>query len=135
MEKQLNNKPKKSIKVAYWVSTGLLALFILPGIFFINSPEAQEGTKHLGIPTWLAMEIGIGHFIGGLILILPFIGKRIKEWAYVAIGIKYISALIGHLVVDGLIAMSFAPLVVFGLLLISYITYHQLLKFNKQNKI
>lgn len=135
MENQLNNKPKKYIKVAYWVSTGLLALFILPGIFFINSPEAREGTKHLGIPTWLAMEIGIGHFIGGLILILPFIGKRIKEWAYVGIGIKYISALIGHLVVDGLIAMSFAPLVVFGLLLISYITYHQLLKFNKQNKI
>jgi len=128
MEKQLNNKPKKSIKVAYWVSTGLLALFILPGIFFVNSAEAKQGTEHLGIPTWLAMEIGIGHFIGGLILVLPFIGKRIKEWAYVGCGIKYISAMIGHLAVDGLVAMSFAPLVVFALLLISYLTYHHLLK-------
>ncbi|RZK92292.1 MAG: DoxX family protein [Pedobacter sp.] len=129
MEKPLNNQPKKSIKVAYWVSTGLLALFILPGVFFMNSPEAQEGTKHLGIPQWLALEIGIGHFIGGLILILPFIGKRIKEWAYVGCGIKYISALIGHLAVDGPVAVSFSPLVIFGLLLISYFTYHQLLKF------
>jgi len=129
MEKPLNNQPKKSIKVAYWVSTGLLALFILPGVFFMNSPEAQEGTKHLGIPQWLALEIGIGHFIGGLILILPFIGKRIKEWAYVGCGIKYISALIGHLAIDGPVAVSFSPLVIFGLLLISYFTYHQLLKF------
>ena len=128
MEKQLNNQSRKYIKVAYWVSTGLLALFILPGVFFMNSPQAQEGTKHLDIPTWLAMEIGIGHFIGGLILILPFIGKRIKEWAYVGCGIKYISALIGHLAVDGLVPMSFSPLVVFTLLLISYLTYHQLQK-------
>ncbi|MDQ8005817.1 MAG: DoxX family protein [Pedobacter sp.] len=129
MERTLNNQPKKSIKVAYWVSTGLLALFILPGVFFMDSPEAKQGTEHLGIPTWLAMEIGIGHFIGGLILIVPFIGKRIKEWAYVGCGIKYISAMIGHLAVDGVVAMSFAPLVTFSLLLISYLTYHQLLKY------
>ena len=128
MEKPLNNQPKKSIKVAYWVSTGLLALFILPGVFFMNSPEAKQGTEHLGIPTWLALEIGIGHFIGGLILVLPFIGKRIKEWAYIGIGIKYISAVIGHIAVDGAVPMSFAPLVVFSLLLISYLTYHQLQK-------
>ncbi len=128
MEKMEGNQSKKSIKVAYWVSTGLLALFILPGIFFMNSPEAQEGTKQLGIPTWLAMEIGIGHFIGGLILILPFIGKRIKEWAYVGCGIKYISAVIGHLAIDGFLPMSFSPLVVFALLLISYLAYHQLQK-------
>lgn len=126
MEKPLNNQPKKSIKVAYWVSTSLLALFILPGVFFMDSPEAKEGTRHLGIPEWLAMEIGIGHVIGGLILILPFIGKRIKEWAYVGCGIKYISAVIGHLAIDGFVPMSFAPLVVFTLLLISYIAYHHL---------
>ncbi|SOD11532.1 DoxX family protein [Pedobacter xixiisoli] len=128
MEKPLNNQPKKSIKVAYWVSTGLLALFILPGVFFMDSPEAKQGTEHLDIPQWLAIEIGIGHFIGGLIIVLPFIGKRLKEWAYVGCGIKYISAIIGHLAVDGLVPMSFSPLVVFTLLLISYITYHHLQK-------
>lgn len=42
----------KFITIVYWISTGLLALFILPGIFFINSPMAQEGTKHLGLPNW-----------------------------------------------------------------------------------
>lgn len=129
MEKQLNSKAPKSIRITYWLSTAMLALFILPGVFFMNSAEAQEGTRHLGIPAWLALEIGIGHFIGGLILILPFIGKRLKEWAYVGCGIKYISALIGHLAVDGVVAISFSPLVLFAILLISYLSYHQLIKY------
>ncbi|WP_199139530.1 DoxX family protein [Pedobacter sp. ASV12] len=127
MENQ-TKKPNKTAKIVFWVSTGLLALFILPGIFFMNSPEAVEGTRHLGIPTWLAMEIGIGHFIGGLILILPFFGKRIKEWAYVGCGIKYLSAFIGHLAVDGAVGMSFFPLVVFAVLLTSYISYHKMIR-------
>jgi len=122
----------KIITIVYWISTGLLALFILPGIFFINSPMAQEGTKHLGLPNWFRLELGIGSFIGGLLILLPFVGKRLKEWAYVGLGIVYISALIAHLAVDGIIAMSFTPLVTFAFLLISYLTYHKL-KADKMN--
>ncbi|WP_256007154.1 MULTISPECIES: DoxX family protein [Pedobacter] len=116
----------KTTKIIYWVSTGLLALFILPGIFFMNSPMAKEGTAHLQIPDWLAMTVGIGQFIGGLILIIPGLPVRLKEWGYTALGIVYISALIGHLSVDGPIAASFMPLVTFFVLLISYLTYHKL---------
>jgi hypothetical protein len=87
---------------------------------------AQEGTKHLGLPNWFRLELGIGSFIGGLIILLPFVGKRFKEWAYVALGIVYISAFIAHLQIDGLIPMSFTPLVTFAFLLISYLTYHKL---------
>jgi hypothetical protein len=122
----LTQPNSKFIKIVYWISTGLLALFILPGIFFINSPMAQEGTKHLGLPNWFRIELGIGSFIGGLIILLPFVGKRFKEWAYVALGIVYISAFIAHLEIDGLIPMSFTPLVTFTFLLISYLSYHKL---------
>ncbi len=121
-----SNKSNKMAKIIYWVSTGLLALFILPGIFFMNTPMAIEGTKHLGLPEWFRLELSIGSFIGGLILILPFIGKRIKEWAYVALGIVYISALIAHLSVDGLILKSFIPVVTFGILIVSYVYYHRI---------
>jgi hypothetical protein len=116
----------KTTKIVYWISTGLLALFILPGIFFLTKPFAIEGTKHLGIPYWFHIELGIGKFIGGLILILPLIPKRVKEWAYVALGIDAISATIGHICVDGVIPMSFEPLLVFAILLVSYITFHKL---------
>lgn len=118
-------KPK-SIKIIYWAATGILALFILPGIFFLNSPMAQEGTKHLGFPHWFSMEVGICSFIGGLILVIPGLPPRLKEWNYVALGIIYLSALIAHLSVDGLVGASFMPLVPFALLLISYVYYHKL---------
>lgn len=116
----------KKTKIIYWVSTGLLALFILPGIFFMNSEMALEGTKHLGLPNWLHAEVGIGQFIGGLILIIPIISARIKEWAYVGVGIVYLSALVAHLSVDGFIAMSFMPLVFFVLLIISYVYFRKI---------
>lgn len=116
----------KSTKIIYWISTGLIALFIIPGIFFLNSPQATEGIKHLGLPLWFHYELGIGKFIGGLILLIPFFPKRIKEWAYVALGIDMLSAVIGLTNVDGFVPMSFAPLVTFAILLISNISFHKL---------
>lgn len=115
----------KSTKIIYWVTTGLLALFTLVGSFFMNTPMAIEGTRHLGLPEWFRWELNIGHIIGAFILILP-VGKRIKEWAYVAIGIDYVSALIAHLSVDGAGFMSFTPLITFAILIVSYVCYHRL---------
>jgi uncharacterized BrkB/YihY/UPF0761 family membrane protein len=87
---------------------------------------AIEGTRHLGLPEWFRWEVSIGSFIGGLILVIPMVWKRLKEWNYVAIGIVYVSALIAHLSVDGFTLMSFSPLVTFALLLVSYVYYHKL---------
>ncbi|SEW39163.1 DoxX-like family protein [Chitinophaga sp. YR573] len=118
-----NNKKNK---IVYWITTGLLAAFILPGIFFLNSQMALEGTKHLGLPMWFHWELGIGKFIGGIILILPFFPKRLKEWTYVAFGIDFISAAIGNTAVDGFTPMILSPIIMFVVLLISYLTYHKL---------
>lgn len=116
----------KQNKIIYWISTGLLALFVLPGIFYINSKMALDGTAHLGLPLWFHFELSIGKFIGGLILILPFFPKRIKEWAYVAFGIDVISAFIAVLAVDGATGMWYGPVIFFIILIISYITFHKL---------
>ncbi len=126
METITKNTSIKSTKIIYWITTGLLGLFILPGIFFLNSPAATEGMKHLGMPYWFHIELGIAKFIGGIILVLPMIPKRIKEWAYVAFGIDSLSAAIGLLSVDGAKPMSFMPLVFFVILVISYIYFHKL---------
>ncbi len=120
------SKNSKSTKIIYWITTGIIALFLLPGIFFLNSPQATEGIKHLGMPYWFHIELGIGKFIGALILILPMISNRIKEWAYVALGIDSLSAIVGLLAVDGVQPMSFAPLIFFVILVLSYIYFHKL---------
>lgn len=116
----------KKNKIIYWISTAVLALFILPGIFYIKSKMAMDGTAHLGLPMWFHWELSIGKFIGGLILILPFFPKMVKEWAYVAFGIDCISAFIAIMAVDGATGMWWAPIIVFIILIISYVSFHKL---------
>jgi hypothetical protein len=116
----------KKIKILYWITTAFIALFSMIGVFFMNSPQAMEGTKHLGLPVWFHTELTIGKCIGGLILILPFFPKRLKEWAYVALGIDMLSAVIAMVSVDGFVPMSFSPLIAFAILLTSYISFHKI---------
>jgi hypothetical protein len=116
----------KTTRIIYWVTTAIYALFSISGIFFINNPQAAAGMVHLGIPEWFALELTIGKAIGGIIIIIPMIPARLKEWAYVAFGIDCISATIAFLAVDGAVPKSFSPLIFFVLLLISYITFHKL---------
>lgn len=116
----------KIAKILYWVSTVALALFILPGIFFMNSPMAMEGIAHIGpFPEWFRIESGIAVFLAGLVLIIPKLPSRIKEWAYVGLAITYISAFIGHMSVDGLVFITFTPLITLAILIVSYVTYHK----------
>jgi uncharacterized membrane protein YphA (DoxX/SURF4 family) len=115
----------KGVKITYWITTILLALFILPGIFSINSKLAIDGAHHLLIPEWLRYEVSIAQFIGGLLLIIP-LPKRLKEWGYVGIGIVYISAFIGHVAIDGLGKYAFMALLMFAILLVSYLCYHKM---------
>jgi uncharacterized membrane protein YphA (DoxX/SURF4 family) len=118
----VNNKKNKII---YWISTGLVALFELSGAFFINSEMAKEGTRHLGLPEWFRWELSIGHIIGGILLVVP-VNKRIKEWVYVAFGIDFISATIAYLSVDGFGMNALSPVIMFGILVVSYIYYHKI---------
>lgn len=127
MEAITKNKNSKTTKIIYWVSTGFLALFLLSGIFFINSKMAIEGMHHLSVPEWFRWELSIGHIIAGFLLILP-VGNRIKEWNYVALGIDYISAAIAYISIDGAVITSFIPVVDLAILVVSYISYHKLHK-------
>ena len=117
----------KTTKVIFWISTILVAFATMPAIFFINTPQSTEGMKHLGVPIWLAYEISIGKFIGGLILLLPFFPKKLKEWTYVAIGIDVISAFIAKFYIDGFSdTTTFGPIIAFIFLLTSYLTLNKL---------
>ncbi len=116
----------KKTKLIFWISTGLIALLNISGLFFLNSPQAQEGMKHLGLPNWFHMELTIGKCIGGLIIIIPLIPPRIREWAYVGLGIDTLSAIIALVAVDGFVPMSFSPLIAFIILMISYISFRKI---------
>jgi hypothetical protein len=63
---------------------------------------------------------------GTLVLILPMINSRYKEWAYAGLAFTFISAFISHTAIDGFSFQSFFPLIVFAILMTSYICYHKL---------
>jgi len=131
----------KTTKILYWISTVIICLMSSTAIF-MNSKMAIDGTAHLGIPRYLGLEVSIGQLIGLILLIIPAIPSRLKEWAYVGFGIMYLTAGIGHIVIgnhlDGTIVPSstehndlneaIMAMVFFGLLLVSYFSYHKLQK-------
>ncbi len=117
----------KTTKIIYWVTTGIICLFASTAIF-MNSEMAIEGTKHVGIPRWLGLEISIGQLIGLVLLIVPAVPARIKEWAYVGFGILYISAAVAHIAINDPLGNTIMAIVFFGLLLVSYTSFHKLQK-------
>jgi hypothetical protein len=116
----------KTTKIIYWISTGIICLFSL-GAVQMNSQMAIDGANHLLIPRYLGLEVSIGQLIGLVLLIVPAVPKRFKEWAYVGFGIMYITALVAHIAVgDPFIPFGLMAVVFFGLLLTSYISFHKL---------
>lgn len=116
----------KTTKIIYWVSTGIICLFSL-GAIQMNSQVAIDGANHLLIPRYLGLEVSIGQLIGLVLLIVPAVPARFKEWAYVGYGIMYLTALNAHLAVgDAFVPYGIMPIVFFGLLLTSYFSFHKL---------
>jgi hypothetical protein len=115
----------KTEKIIYWVFTSLFVAFdgLLPALTF-NSKMAIDAIQKLGFPDYFRIELSIGKIIGGVLLILPFIPGRFKEWAYVGFGISLISACIADSIVYGTKEAIF-PVVAFAILLVSYIYYHK----------
>jgi hypothetical protein len=115
----------KTTKIVYWITTSIICLFASSAIF-MNSKMAIEGTTHLGIPRWLGLEISIGQLIGLVLLIIPAIPARLKEWAYVGFGIMYISAAVSHIAMGDPFSNTVMAIVFFGLLLVSYTSFHKI---------
>ena len=109
-------------KIAYWVSTGLLAaLSLFAGFAYLSgSPQAVEGFAHVGYPQQLRIILGIAKPLGAIVLLVPGLPK-LKEWAYAGFTFAWISAFVAHyLAKDG--PKAFTLLILLGLLAISYVT-------------
>lgn len=116
----------KKVKITYWISTILVALMTIPSVFMTNLPSSIEMFNHLGVGAdWFRWELEIAKTLAGIVLILPFINGRIKEWAYVGLGIDFISAVIAISAVDGIAKGS--PILLFAAILaVSYLSYHKI---------
>jgi hypothetical protein len=117
----------KSTKIIYWTTTMLIFLMdgLMPALTS-HTELAKEGIRHLGYPDYFRVMLTVFKVIGALILILPFVKGRYKEWAYAGFGFSFIAAAASHCIVDGFNGQTIFPLVAFAILAVSYIYYHKL---------
>ena len=117
----------KNQKIIFWVTT--VIIFLMEGVmpaFTSQTEMAKEGIKHLGYPEYFGNALVVFKVVGALLLIIPQVPKRIKEWAYAGFAFDFIFASISHFAVDGLNFQSFFPLIILVILLVSYYSYYQL---------
>jgi hypothetical protein len=117
----------KKDKIIFWTTTTLIALFegVMPALTS-QTELAKEGIRHLGYPEYFGNALVIFKVLGVIILMVPQIPKRIKEWAYAGFTFDFIFATISHGVVDGINEQTFFPLMVLAILAVSYYYYHKL---------
>jgi uncharacterized membrane protein YphA (DoxX/SURF4 family) len=109
-------------KVAYWVSTGLLAAVSVFAAFtyLLGSSQTAQEFAHLEYPQQLRIILGIAKLLGAITLVVPGLAK-LKEWAYAGFTFAWISAFVAHyLAKDG--PEAFLPLILLLLLVVSYAT-------------
>ena len=108
-------------KIAYWVTTGLIALMSLFGAYtyLTASPEAVTGFAHVGYPQQLRVLLGVAKLAGAIALVAPGF-PTLKEWAYAGFAFAWIAAAIAHYLA-GDRPEFLMPIALLAVLAISYV--------------
>jgi hypothetical protein len=64
--------------------------------------------------------------LGTLTLIIPQIPRRLKEWAYAGFAFDFLFASISYFAIEGVVFLSFFPLIFLGILTVSYIYFYKI---------
>lgn len=110
--------------IIFWVATTIIILFegVMPLSTVIFSPEnVNAGTKPLGYPDYFAYSLIVCKVLGVIAISVPQIPGKLKEWAYAGFTFSLIFAFISHAIVDKNIGFMLLPLIILGILTLSYI--------------
>lgn len=113
----------KRNKIIFWVATTIIILWegVMPLGSMLFAPETVNmGTKPLGYPDYFAYALIICKVLGVLAISFPKTPTKLKEWAYAGLTFSLIFAFISHAYVDQNIGFMLLPLVVLGILAVSY---------------
>lgn len=115
----------KRTKITYWISTSIVALMMTFSAYsYLTKPEIAAGFHHLGYPDYFRVELAIAKLLGAIMLLAP-VAVRVKEWTYAAFTIVFISAFIAHTASGDPLNYRVMPIIVLGILILSYVTYHR----------
>jgi hypothetical protein len=122
----------KKDKILFWITTTIIFLFEGVMVALTSQTDmAKQGITQLGYPVYFGNMLAVFKVLGTLVLMIPAVPARYKEWAYVGFGIDFIAAFVSLVAVNGFNGMAILPLVFIGILAVSYTSYHKLLAAKK----
>ncbi|MEM9445970.1 MAG: DoxX family protein [Verrucomicrobiota bacterium] len=89
---------KKSNKIIYWISTGLLSALMLmsASVYIIQHETILEAFTKLGYPSYIIYPLALMKLLG-VIAILTRKSPLLKEWAYAGFFFNFLLALSAHI--------------------------------------
>lgn len=122
----------KSINLIYWVSTCVFAaLMIFSASGGVQPSEGAIKIIHdaLGYPVYFIQFISVAKLIGCVVILVPGINRRIKEWAYAGLFFDLAGAIYSGIAASG----KFDPLMLTLLIwvvpgIVSYYYWHKKIK-------
>jgi DoxX-like protein len=109
-------------KIAYWGSTGVVAVALLGALTYLTgSEQVVSGFAKSGYPQHLRIVLGIAKPAAAIVLLLPGLAL-LKEWAYAGVTFALVMAFIAaYAAGDGVQVWSLPPALL-ALLVVSYVT-------------
>jgi hypothetical protein len=109
----------------YWVATVLFSLvYFGSGLAdVLHASPVIETLAHLGYPAYFASIIGPWKIAAAITIAapsLPWMPKHLKEWAYAGVVFDLTGALASHAVLGDHGPKQIVPIVLLGLLAVSY---------------
>jgi len=86
----------KNNRTVYWIITGTIAAFMLFSAWY-SGTHMIEFTQRLGFPEYFRIELTAAKIFGVVLLLIPQVPERVKEWVYVAFGVCVFSAFIAKI--------------------------------------
>lgn len=112
----------------FWIPAVLIFLFegVMPAFTF-NSELAKEGIRALGYPEYFGYMLVVFKVLGSLLLVIPAVPKRFKEWVFAGFTFDFICAFVSIVVVSGgFVSAALLPVVALVVLAVAYFGYHKM---------
>ena len=106
----------------YWITTTLVSfvMIVSGSLAAVHAPKMMTALAHLGYPPYFSNILGVAKLLGVCALLVPGYAL-VKEWVYAGFAFVVLSAFYSHFQSgDGLLSLD--PLVVFAMLVTSYLT-------------
>jgi hypothetical protein len=108
----------------YWVSTGLMTVFMLLGAIpdLLAASQAVVFFEHLGYPAYLLPFLGTAKCLGIGAVVMP-VPPRLKEWAFAGLIFDVSGALYSHISVGDPASVVWFPFTGLALITAAYVAY------------